>query len=204
MYPDIKISSSSSASADWRIMRKDDVTGEYVETMGRVYSSGLMHGLSGNGGHLMILDDYTATRAAVESPVQRNNMWVSFVEEFMTRRAPHTIVIILATQWHEDDIHGRIARINDPGSLEYDPNFPKFEYLSFPARAEDYSGEGEYGHEFLFDERYPKQWYEEQYSALGLYASSALIDCNPVPRTGGILDISNVQYHNSLEEIPKI
>ena len=203
LYPDVRLSGSSSASNDWRIEKRDPITNEWNETMGRVYSSGLMHGLSGNGGHLMILDDYTATRAAVESTVQRENMWVSFTEEFMTRRAPHTIVVILATQWHEDDIHGRIANRNNPEHPDYDPNFPVFEYIGFPARAEDYTGEGEYSGKYLFGERFSDQWYEEQYATLGKYAASALFDCNPVPRAGGILDTSHLIYHDSMEEVPK-
>jgi predicted phage terminase large subunit-like protein len=196
-FPGIDISQETSAADDW------SVTVNGKRTIGRVYSSGLQSGLTGSGYHIGVLDDYCAGRADAESKTIRNKTWDAFTNDFLTRRAPASITIVIATQWHIDDIHGRIERKNNPNSDEYDPSFPQFEHLSFPARAELYTGPGEYSGEYLFMERYPAEWYKSQYAQLGTYSAAALMDCNPVPRSGALINCEHVQWHNSSEEWPQ-
>lgn len=162
-------------------------------------ATGLQGGLTGNGFALGILDDYCAGRAEAESKVQRNNAWEAFTNDFLTRIAPVGIVIVLATQWHDDDITGRIIR-----AMRDDPDFPRFEMMRFPARAKDYSGEGKYPGEYLFEERYGKDWYLKQYAQLGRYSSAALMDCNPMLRTGGRFSIDNIEWLDAIPSDKKL
>ena len=115
-------------------------------------------------------------------------------ERLLDRAAPVNITIVLATQWHWDDISGRIKM-----EMDGNPDFPRFKCLSFPARASDYKGEGSYPGEYLFEERLGKQWYRNQYATLGKYSASALLDCNPMPRTGGRLSTDGIVY---VDEVP--
>ena len=78
--------------------------------------------------------------------------------------------------------------------MKENSDFPQFEVMKFPARARDYRGEGEYTHEFLFQERMGKQYYLEQYATLGKYSAAALFDCNPRPREGGRLNLDSLSY----------
>lgn len=182
IYPKISLSRETNKKNDWLIV---DESGQ--QTGGRLYASGLQSGLTGNGYALGIVDDYCRGRAQAESQVFRDNTWEAFTDDFMTRAAPVSITIVLATQWHIDDLSGRIKK-----EMISNKDFPQFEILSFPARAEDYVGEGKYPGEYLFEERLGKKWYLKQYATLGPYSAAALLDCNPLLRTGGMLSTDGI------------
>jgi phage terminase large subunit-like protein len=194
LYPAIYLSDETNKKDDWLIVDK-----EKRPTGGRLYASGLQSGLTGNGYHLGILDDYCAGRAEAESSVFRDKSWDAFTNDFMTRRAPICITIVLATQWHVDDINGRIKK-----EMEKNPDFPQFKVLSFPARAADYRGEGKYPAEFLFEERYDKTWYRSQYATLGKYSASALFDCDPFIRTGGRISSEGIVYEDEMPDVQSL
>lgn len=184
LYPKIYLSKESNAKADWTLV---DVNG--TPTGGKLFASGLSSGLNGNGYALGILDDYCAGRKQAESLVQRDSAWDAFRSDFSTRTAPVYIRIVLATQWHWDDINGRIRK-----EMAENPDFPRFEILSFPAKAKDYKGAGKYPGKYLFLERYPESWYKNQYATLGKYGSAALLDCDPQFRTGGVLSTDGIVW----------
>jgi predicted phage terminase large subunit-like protein len=188
LYPKVLLSSETNKKNDWVLV---DDTGQ--PTGGRLYASGLQSGLTGNGFHLGVLDDYCAGRADAESRVFRDKTWAAFTDDFMTRRAPVCICIVLATQWHVDDINGRIKR-----EMTENPDFPQFRILTFPARAADYKGEGSYPGKYLFLERFDEAWYRSQYATLGPYSASALLDCNPIVRTGGRFDLSTIDWQDEM------
>ena len=74
------------------------------------------------------------------------------------------------------------------------PDFPQFKVLSFPARSRDYTGEGEYPNEFLFEERYGKKWYLMKYATMGKYSAAALMDCQPRIKGGEVLNTENIEW----------
>lgn len=186
LYPNVKLTEDANQKKDWRLTAG-----------GGLMAAGLQGGLTGNGFALGILDDYCSGRAEAESKVQRDNAWDAFTNDFLTRIAPVGIVIVLATQWHVDDITGRIKQ-----AMADDPAFPRFEIMAFPAKAADYEGEGEYPNEYLFEERYSKQWYETQYATLGKYSASALMDCRPISRSGGRFGVGNIEWLDALPDKP--
>lgn len=188
---------------------------------GVVTASGLSSGITGKGYHLGILDDYCAGRAEAESPVIRDKAWSEFTDSFLTRAAPVSITIILATPWHTDDIIGRIEKAIDPKSESYDPKFPKFEVMSFPAKdgvvkiknkKGDYE-EVKYDYLFtpkklksgeIYEGRFTDDWYEKRFAMLGNYSASALLQCNPQEKGGNMFDMTKITIHNSVEEFPKV
>lgn len=191
------------AVGNWNFRERDSGR----TTLGSIYSAGLTAGLTGRGYALGILDDYCPNRKAAESPWQRGGMWDAFTNDFLTRRGPVSITVILATWWHEDDIHGRIGKRNNPDSPDYDPEFPHFEFLKFPARREvaPPAIQSHYPGRYLFLERYDESWYRTMYASLGGeggYAASAMMDASPTPRGGSILAVDKVQVHESAEEFP--
>ena len=186
LYPDVYLSEETNKKNEWLI-----VSSNGTPTGGQLYASGIASGLTGQSCACGILDDYIRGRSAAESEVQRNNVWESFTNDFMTRLAPIHIVIILATIWHWDDVSGRIEK-----AMQNDPDFPKFDIMRFPAKAENYQGEGEYPGKYLFLERFPESWYLTQYATLGIYSSAALLDCNPQLRSGGKLSLVGIVYED--------
>lgn len=184
--------------------------------VGVMTASGLTSGITGKGYTLGICDDYLSDRASAESPVIRNSLWEHFTNDFLTRRAPNSITIVLATQWHVDDIIGRIEQKIDPTNENYDPNFPPFKVVSFPAKdgevdigVKDFAkyGDKKYHiehikYDYLFKERYSPEWYEQQFASLGSYASAGLLQCSPTTRGGNLIDVSKVKIHNNINEFP--
>lgn len=206
VYPNIVLSKSNGGVQNWGIENH----------LGSCTASGLTSGLTGKGASLLILDDYCAGRSDAESQVMRNSMWEHFTNDFLTRRSPASIVIVLATPWHVDDIIGRIEQKIDPTNENYDPNFPPFKVVSFPAKdgevdigVKDFEkyGDKKYHiehikYDYLFKERYSPEWYEQQFASLGSYASAGLLQCSPTTRGGNLIDVSKVKIHNNINEFP--
>ena len=119
------------------------------------------------------------------SETVREKQWSWFCESFINRRAPHSITIILATRWHEDDLIGRILNHTNPEHEDYDPKFPVFQLLKFPAKNEDGS--------WLWPERFSAEWYESNITVAGKYGASALFFCEPIARGGNLFAIDKIQ-----------
>jgi len=182
LFPDVSVNPNDSSAGHWKIF----------DHQGESFACGLGGAMAGQGYTLGLLDDYCRNRLDAESPTMRQNMWDSFTNDFMTRRAPVSITIILATPWHTDDIIGRIEK-----KMETDNTFPKFEVISMPAFSEDYPTGT------LFPERFNQEWYAEQKATLGDYGSAALLQMNPITRGGNLIDISNITQHKTIEEYPE-
>lgn len=201
LYPNIKI---KGGVQQWGIEGR----------LGIVTASGLISGITGNGFSLGMLDDYNAGRAEAESQTIRNKVWNEFTDSFLTRRAPVSIVIVLATQWHVDDVIGRIEKNIDPESKEYDKNFPKFKIISFPAingdadvwceRDNDKKAHWEHRKwDYLFLERFSREYYVQQKAALGDYSFSALYQCSPQIRGGNLFSTDKIMVHDTDADFPK-
>ena len=182
LFPNLRVDPSSSSGAHWNIKDHE----------GECFASGLLGSLSGQGYNLGLLDDFCRNRADAESETMREKMWDAFTNDFMTRKAPVSITIVLATPWHVDDIIGRIKK-----KVKDDPDFPRFNFLSFPAISEDYR-DG-----VLFPERFGKQWYTQQKAVLGDYGFQSLMQLEPVKRSGNMLNTECIQRHLSTADWPK-
>ena len=160
VFPSIKIGKRASA-AEWSVDGSQST----------VYATGLGGSITGKGGNLIGVDDYCKNREEAESKGLRDKLWESFKDDLMTRmNAGGGIVTVCATRWHADDIIGRIKE-----AMAKDPDYPRFEFLEFPA-----TKEGEDGWDTLFPELYDEKWYRTQRTQLGPYSAAALLDCNPV------------------------
>lgn len=193
LFPNVSVNPNDSSASHWKINGRQ----------GESFACGLGGAMAGQGFTLGLLDDYCRNRLDAESPTMRQNMWDSFTNDFMTRRAPISITIVLATPWHTDDIIGRIAN-----EMKKNETFPKFEVITIPAFSDDYPNtiRDENGTVTctgtLFPERFSRLWYDEQKATLGEYGTAALLQMNPVARGGNMLDISNIQ-RTPLHEFPE-
>lgn len=182
LFPNIKVDTGSSSAAHWMIKDHE----------GECFASGLLGSLSGQGYNLGLLDDFCRNRADAESDTMREKMWDAFTNDFMTRKAPVSITIVLATPWHVDDIIGRIKK-----KTKEDPDFPHFNFLKFPAMSDKYPGG------VLFPERFGKQWYTQQRAVLGDYGFQSLMQLEPVKRSGNMLNTECIQRHLTTADWPK-
>lgn len=182
LFPNLRVDPNSSSGAHWNIKDHE----------GECFASGLLGSLSGQGYNLGLLDDFCRNRADAESDTMREKMWDAFTNDFMTRRAPVSITIVLATPWHVDDIIGRIKK-----KTKEDPEFPHFNFLKFPAMSDKYP-EG-----VLFPERFSKSWYTQQKAVLGDYGFQSLMQLEPVKRSGNMLNTECIQRHLTSQDWPK-
>jgi predicted phage terminase large subunit-like protein len=139
-------------------------------------------GMSGRGYSLGIVDDFFKNQEQAESAGTRDVVWDSFRNDFLTRRAPVSITMIVTTRWGRDDPPGRIVR-----AMAEDAKFPRFEIVNFPAIADAY----ERG--VLFPERFPPEWYEAQRATLGRIGFAALMQQEPVALTGNLFMVDQVK-----------
>ena len=166
----LSVSDESSAVSRWHVQ----------EHHGCLYATGLGGTITGRGAHALIIDDYLKGREEAESRTIRDKTWDSFTHDLLSRLAPTGhFVIIVATRWHEDDLVGRIIRKNTPTAPEYDPKFPTFKIVRFPAQDDEGN--------WLFPERVEVSWYESQKAQLGTYGWNSLGQQNPQPRIGNLL-----------------
>jgi len=152
-------------------------------------------GATGNGAALLVIDDFFKNRKEAESETVRESRWESFKNDFFTRLGPVHIVIVLNTRWHVDDISGRIEDHNDPGHEDYDPHFPKFEQVVFPAMDDEGN--------FLFPERFPDEWYLAQFAILGgvnSYNANCLLQGSPRIRGGNMIKTEHVKFNAEMPD----
>jgi predicted phage terminase large subunit-like protein len=201
VYPDINIAHDAGGVEQWGI----------GGSVGVCTASGLTSGITGKGYHLGILDDFCGSRADAESQVIRDSTWDHFTNDFLTRRAPVSITIILATPWHVDDIIGRCLQKLNKNNENYDPEFPQFNVVTLPAMSGDVDihdyDTGKLKHvkyEYLFPERFSPEWYKQQRASLGEYGSASLLQCNPQIRGGRMIKLNKIQYHDTIADFPKV
>lgn len=184
LFPEVKLAAGAANLQSWAL----------EGSRGRVTAAGLGGALVGKGGDLIIVDDYCKNRAEARSDQYRKRTWSAF-QDVLSRRAPVSIVIVCATPWHVDDIRGRIHE-----AMKKDPDFPRFEDLTFPAKNID-PASGKWDGTFLFEDRFPRDWYLGQYAAQGTFAP-ALLDCDPQVEGGNRFDVSKLVFHDSLADFP--
>jgi predicted phage terminase large subunit-like protein len=146
-------------------------------------------GATGNGASLLVIDDFFKNRKEAESETLRNSRWESFSNDFFSRIAPVHIVIVLNTRWHVDDISGRIKNRNDKDHEDFDPLFPKFKQIVFPAMYEDGT--------YLFPERFDDHWYQVQFAMLGgvnSYAANCLLQGDPTTLGVKFIKTDKIKY----------
>lgn len=180
IFPDVRLSRESASVQTWGI----------AGHVGKFQTATIAAGGTGKGADFLLIDDYLRGRSVAESQLERDKQWENFSGNLMTRLAPVHMVVILATPWHPDDLIGRIKNRMNPEHKDYSPDFPHFEILRFPARADDGS--------YLFPERFSSSWYEKQFAVLGPYQAASLLQCDPVVRGGNMLQIENVKIIDAM------
>jgi predicted phage terminase large subunit-like protein len=103
---DIKINPTSDSATDWKLSNG----------FGGMMCAGIRGGITGNPGHLMLLDDTLKGSEEANSPTIKQKNLEEWDDSITTRFQENTKVILTATRWAEDDLSGHlIERANAPG-----------------------------------------------------------------------------------------
>ena len=141
---------------------------------GGLIAAGVGTGLTGFGGHLLVLDDPIKGREEAESEIVRDHTWDWYQEVFGTRIQRDGVVVVLGTRWHEDDPIGRI--LNTAGAEDW--TRLRIPYLAEP---DDALGRAE-GEALDVFGTVPSV----EKGEISAYGFSALYQQRPTPAGGGV------------------
>lgn len=195
MFPATTLSGKNArTSAQYAYLRNNDMF-EIVNHRGSYRAAGVGGGITGMGfggemspdgfvGGLGLIDDYLKNRMEAESPTVRNRIWEWYTSTFRTRREDNAPIIVIATQWGEDDLIGRLVE-----SAEKDSEADQWMVVKFPAIAEGelHPLDERLPGESLWEEKYPIESLLQTKATLGTYDWEALYQQNPTPRGGAII-----------------
>lgn len=164
-------------------------------TAGRCVSRGMLSGITGNSGHLIIIDDPLKTREEAYSQTTRDKLWEEWSFSIKSRYQDVTKVVVIMTRWHDDDLAGRIIRnennvtvLNLPlEAEENDPLGRKVGDSLCPELGKDNAWVKEFKEGFLKTEG-------------GTMAWNALMQGHPTSEDGNMLKREWWQYYDELPE----
>ncbi len=164
IFPDISISIKHSSLTAWSVNDSAKDT---------LIAVGVGGPITGKGGDIVIIDDPIKNRKEADSELIRNNTWEWYRSTLRTRLNPGASIIVIMTRWHEDDLVGRLAELQ-----ENDTEADKWEILNLPAIAESdtvYRKKGE----ALFTQRYPIKALAGIKASIGTREFDTLYQCRP-------------------------
>lgn len=183
MSRDARSTRDDSATGDWEGLAPGDKNGveHWLTADGSSFKAvGAGGALTGSGAHILILDDPIKNWEEAHSQTIRDSRWSWYMSTATTRMAPGGGILVMATRWHEDDISGRILKLNEQG-LE------KWRVVNFPGLAEEdeiYRKRGE----ALHPERYTTEALEQKRRVMPPRIWAALYQQRPTPDGGGIFE----------------
>lgn len=101
---------------------------EIVGRRGYYKSAGVGGGITGRPMDVGIIDDPIKGREQADSPAYRDKAWGWYNGDFLSRAHGGTRILITCTRWHEDDLAGRLLKLQ-----EDDPKADRWEVLCLPA-----------------------------------------------------------------------
>lgn len=207
-WPVVLISSESSLATDWSrdirdvaeeqpglgiIIKRDSKAASRWQTVqkGSVTARGIGGNITGRGAKFMIIDDPLKDFAEAHSPAARDKVWDWFIGTALMRLEPPSLMCVVMTRWHEDDLIGRLLSHEYPG----DPD--DWEVIRFPGLADHEVGTDELGrapgdplYSPLLEETRDQaitRW-EKLRESVGTYAFNAMVQQNPMPAKGIVYD----------------
>lgn len=183
----IHLAPDAGAAAEW----------ETIEH-GGVLARGLKGGLVGRGAKILIIDDPHKNFAEAHSAGARDAVWNWWLADGLQRLEPPSLVIVVMTRWHQDDLVGRLLSHDKEGDPE------DWEVIRFPALADHELGVDNLGREpgdpllspLLPNETHGQavERWEKTKRTSGSYAFAAMHQQRPSPAKGAIFDIDWIRY----------
>lgn len=176
---------------------------------GGVMSRSIGQALAGVGFNVLIVDDPVRDFAAAHSEPTRQAVWDWWTANAVTRLEPPSLVVVIATRWHEDDLIGRLL------SDEHEGDPSEWDQIILPALADHDPEKGEtdpLGREpgepllsplVAAEEDTPKgrklalERFAELRRNVGSYAWSALFMQRPAPAAGAIFNAGWWRFWNT-------
>lgn len=108
VFPGVEIAGDSSSAGRW------DLT-----TGGGYVAAGVGGPITGRGGNLLIIDDPVKNHEEANSAPMRDKMWDWYRSTLYTRLEEPGAIVLIMTNWHEDDLAGRLLTEAREGGDEW-------------------------------------------------------------------------------------
>lgn len=165
------------AKERFELDRERKAVEEWETVGGGTYRAvGVGAGITGQGGHLIIIDDPVKNREEANSETYREKVWQWYTDDLYTRLEPDATVILIMTRWHEDDLAGRILASDDAD---------QWTVISLPAEAEENDPLGREVGAALCPDRYDLTALNGIKRVLG-HSYYSLYQQRPAPPEGGM------------------
>lgn len=99
----------------------------HTDRGGGMWTAGVGGQITGKGADLLVVDDPIKSTEEAYSPAYRDKLWTWWMRDVQSRTYPHSVICIVMTRWHTDDLVGRLLSKKFPG----DPN--RWRYIEMPA-----------------------------------------------------------------------
>jgi len=154
---------------------------EIVGHRGSLRSAGVGGGITGMGGHLLIVDDSLKNHEEAHSATRREKLVEWYDSTLWTRQAPGARILIVQTRWHCEDLPGVLI-----SRAAADPQTDQWDILRLPAIAEGvlHPWDDRLPGQALWPERFNEQWLSSARSTLGAYVFSGMYQQNPTAEGG--------------------
>lgn len=100
LFPNFGLDKRAQSAETW----KTNKNGTYV-------AAGIGGGITGKGGDIILIDDPLKDSEEADSERIRESIWSWYGSTFRTRLAPGGGILIINTRWSDDDVSGRILRL---------------------------------------------------------------------------------------------
>lgn len=183
---------------------------------GGLKATGLGGTITGRGFNVLVIDDYIKKPKEAESAQYLEDLFTWYKTVARTRLEPGAVIIIVATRWVKNDLHGKLMKLQELTGRNF------FEYISLPALAYEQPAIeipqekwplgypdplGRQPGEPLFPERYTKEDIENLKMELGARWFEAMFQQNPMGDEGSVINVDDFvirgaeEYQNLLRDI---
>lgn len=153
--------------------------GRWITEDGGSYTAvGVGGSSTGRGYKVGIIDDPFKNREEADSPVIRESRYNWYRSTFYTRAEGASMIILILTRWHEDDLAGRILKDAEEAKSKGEPydEWDVIEYKAVAIKDDAHRKEGE----ALWPSKFPLSQLQTIKTAIGSYEFSALYQQTPI------------------------
>lgn len=186
-----------------RIRRDVDRAANFVTMQGGgLKAVGLRGTITGRGADVLIIDDYIKEpkEALNHNYLESLKTWYATVAR--TRLEPGAVVIIVATRWVTNDLHGHIERLEMRRSRKF---YKIIKIAAISGKKDRDTGEwhanplipdilGRAPGEPLFPQRYNKEQLEDIIDELGARWFEAMFQQNPSDEDSAVTNVQNLRF----------
>lgn len=100
--PGVRLSPTTTAVTEWETTKS-----------GSFLARGVGGAITGRRIKMLVIDDPVKGLADAHSKIQREALWDRWQSVLKTRMRPGSVVVLVQTRWHEDDLAGRLLKTGD-------------------------------------------------------------------------------------------